>query len=95
MKQFKEIDDKWTNHLMVLAAFRYCLGRETYIVSECVNWLCEFWEDIQKPTQDRIISETMDALDADLAGDKPDKECWQSLLVFAGKKAAPHETATY
>jgi hypothetical protein len=25
--------------LMVVAAFRYCLGRQSYIVSDCVEWL--------------------------------------------------------
>lgn len=29
--------------LMVVAAFRYCLGRMTYIVSDCTEWLIEIW----------------------------------------------------
>lgn len=29
--------------LMAIAAFRYCLGRRTYIVSDCVEWLRENW----------------------------------------------------
>jgi hypothetical protein len=31
------------NDLMVVAAFRYCCGRQTYIVSVCANWLIEVW----------------------------------------------------
>lgn len=29
--------------LMATAAFRYCLGRMTYIVSDCADWLIEQW----------------------------------------------------
>ena len=29
--------------LMVLAAFRYCLGRQTYIVNACADWLIDVW----------------------------------------------------
>lgn len=29
--------------LMAIAAFRYCLGRMTYIVSDCADWLIEQW----------------------------------------------------
>jgi hypothetical protein len=28
---------------MVMAAFRYCLGRQTYIVGACADWLIEIW----------------------------------------------------
>jgi hypothetical protein len=29
---------------MATAAFRYCLGRQTYIVGECEKWLIENWQ---------------------------------------------------
>ncbi len=29
--------------LMAIAAVRYCLGRQTYIVSDCVTWLIVAW----------------------------------------------------
>ena len=29
--------------LMVTAAFRYCCGRQTYIVGACADWLIEQW----------------------------------------------------
>ena len=31
------------NQLMVIAAFRYCVGRQTYIVGACADWLIEVW----------------------------------------------------
>ena len=30
--------------LMVISAFRYCLGRMTYIVGDCEQWLFANWE---------------------------------------------------
>ncbi len=35
--------DYGPDDLMVIAAFRYCCGRQTYIVSECVDWLIKNW----------------------------------------------------
>ena len=29
--------------LMTIAAVRYCLGRRTYIVGDCVDWMREHW----------------------------------------------------
>jgi hypothetical protein len=31
--------------LMSMAAFRYCLGRMTYIVTECVDWIIPNWDN--------------------------------------------------
>jgi hypothetical protein len=33
--------------LMALAAVRYCLGRMSYIVGDCVNWLVQQWPNIK------------------------------------------------
>ena len=34
--------------LMAIAAFRYCLGRQTYIVGDCAEWLCEQWPSLPR-----------------------------------------------
>ena len=39
---------------MVLAAFSYCLGRQTYIVSDCVEWIVSNWGDFSESTRKRI-----------------------------------------
>lgn len=31
------------DHLMVIAATRYCLGRMSYIVGDCADWLIKIW----------------------------------------------------
>ena len=42
------------NALMVTAAFRYCCGRQTYIVGACADWLIENWAKFPKNVRDVI-----------------------------------------
>ena len=42
---------------MVIAAFRYCLGRMTYIVSDCCDWLIEQWPYFSEDTKSIIRRE--------------------------------------
>lgn len=72
---------EWGYHnLMVLAAFRYCLGRQSYIVGSCVSWLIEYWEEIDPNTKKIILEETIDCLNKGLAGDNCDVEQWKKLV---------------
>ena len=41
-----EFKDFGRDDLMAVAAFRYCCGRMTYIVSDCADWLVEQWPNI-------------------------------------------------
>ena len=40
------MDDYGDRDMMVICAFRYCLGRRTYVVSECVAWLIRAWDKL-------------------------------------------------
>ena len=40
------------DHLMIIAATRYCLGRMTYIVSDCADWLIKIWPLLSPSTQE-------------------------------------------
>ncbi len=93
MRSIKEMNDKWENHLMVLAAFRYCLGRQTYIVSECIDWLISIWDEVRRIPKNLIIGEIMDALEGDCAGDPCDGKSWRAFLVWAEEKATSEEVA--
>jgi hypothetical protein len=42
------------DELMVIAAFRYCLGRMTYIVGDCADWLIENWAAFDDETREII-----------------------------------------
>jgi hypothetical protein len=39
------LEEAWgMNGLMATSAFRYCLGRMTYIVGECADWIIANWD---------------------------------------------------
>jgi hypothetical protein len=46
--------------LMALAAVRYCLGRRSYIVGDCVDWLHHQWPHMQTSIQ-ALIARDVDA----------------------------------
>jgi len=58
------------DHLMVIAAFRYCLGRMTYIVGDCASWLIKIWPFISVQTQNIIKRDIEEAF----ARDDEDRE---------------------
>lgn len=53
------------NQLMVTAAFRYCLGRRTYIVGVCVDWIIEHWEAFSESTKELIKRELEEEFETD------------------------------
>lgn len=50
--------------LMVTAAVRYCLGRQTYIVNSCADWLIEQWPNISERCKS-VIKRDVDQAIAD------------------------------
>lgn len=53
------------DHLMVIAATRYCLGRMTYIVSDCEQWLIELWPSLPEYTRNIIKRDIEEAFKRD------------------------------
>lgn len=51
--------------LMAVAAVRYCLGRMTYIVGDCADWLIEQWPNLTLVGQRMIIRDVEDAFTLD------------------------------
>jgi hypothetical protein len=64
-KPIKLVDPWGFDDLMVMAAFRYCLGRRTYVVGCCVDWLIDNWKHFSEGVRDLITRELRDALDDD------------------------------
>lgn len=52
-------------HLMVVAAFRYCLGRMTYISGACADWIIARWPDFPPEAQQLIRRELEEAFKCD------------------------------
>ncbi len=51
--------------MMAVAAFRYSLGRMTYIVSDCADWLCEQWPNIAENAKKVIQRDLEEAFKRD------------------------------
>ena len=73
---------------IILSAFRYALGRQTYIVRLTVDWLIYHWNGIPPRTRDLIERDLEEAFRADKRGvhysplgGECDKEDWTRLLT--------------
>ena len=85
--------------LMAIAAVRYCLGRMTYITSDCSEWLVQQWPNI-KPSARAVIQRDIDEAfacddEAREAGDsfRPlgwdcDRAVWQKVRELWAPNAA-------
>lgn len=69
--------------LMAIAAFRYSLGRRTYIVSECARWIKREWPRLHKRDRMIIPREIQEAAERDALGDECDKAEWLAILELA------------
>ena len=74
-----------------ICAFRYCLGRMTYIVGDCVDWLCREWPLLSEHARqiiERDLREAIESDDRDRASGASFKtlgwdcyrQLWESLL---------------
>lgn len=49
-----KVDKYGRGDLMAIAAFRYCCGRMSYIVSDCADWLISVWPELSDNTKTTI-----------------------------------------
>ena len=79
--------------LMAIAAFRYCLGRQSYIVGDCEDWMIQQWPGFPPNVRQVIERDLREAIqrddDAREHGDqyKPlgmdmDRACWLRVLAM-------------
>lgn len=65
---------------LILAGFRYCLGRMTHVSSSCASILIETWDKLPADIQATIASEISLALAGNGAGMSSDVEGWAAVL---------------
>jgi hypothetical protein len=70
---------------IVIAAFRYTLGRRSYAVSITTQWLIKNWDNIGINNQNLIRREIQEALDTHSAGMKMDEQRWIQVLARGEK----------
>jgi len=66
-------------------AFRYCLGRASYAVGDCIDWLRSVWNRLQPNTRTVILRDIQEAVDRNEVGIKPYRMAW---LRFAKEMQA-------
>lgn len=69
-----------TQKNLIFCAFRYCLGRKTYVVSDMVECLIEDWCELDKSMQVKIKLEIKSAILIDRAGMDMDIKEWEKIL---------------
>lgn len=72
--------------LMILAACRYCLGRRSYIVGRCQEWLQAQWPLVEEGTRANITRDIVAALMKNEAGDQADWITWRNFAYWAWKQ---------
>ena len=65
---------------ILFMAFRYALGRATYVVGEVVNTIIANWDSISPSLKYLIQKETQTALDKKQAGWEMDEKQWRRVL---------------
>jgi hypothetical protein len=71
---------------MLLCAFRYALGRRTYITGTVSDWLIFYWPIIQTPWQQQIQEDILVAINRHDAGDDCDVKNWEKVLALPVSK---------
>jgi len=69
--------------LMAMAAHRYCLGRQSYIVGSCIEWLRCWWPQLEIKTRNVIVRDTLEALQDHHAGGDCDERGWRQFFFWA------------
>ena len=70
---------------IIFYAFRYCLGRQTYAVSDFVHEVIYLAEKLHIRTKTIMIKEINEALETDRAGADIDKAQWIRLKAILEK----------
>ena len=71
------------DQLMAMAAHRYCLGRTSYIVGSCNEWLMATWDDFEPNTRNTMVRDTVEAIARGCAGHEYDSAGWERFVEWA------------
>jgi hypothetical protein len=69
------------DQLMVTAAHRYCLGRSSYIVGSCIEWLNDIWYQLSPNSKFVILRDTIEAIVQHRAGHASDERDWRRFVI--------------
>lgn len=72
--------------MLLISAFRYALGRRTYIVGQTIAYLKEDWDIFSAWQQKQIQGDIKQAIEVKCAGDEWDADNWKRVLEFKVKE---------
>ena len=75
--------------LMVMAAHRYCLGRESYIVGAALDWLWKHREHFENNTKFVLVVDTVKALMDGHTGADSDTKGWRDFALNLYNEMSP------
>lgn len=67
--------------LIVTAAFRYAIGRDTYIVKHIIDWVLKNQKSIPHETLDSMVNEVSEYLSRQLVRQRPEWERFLGAIV--------------
>ncbi len=67
---------------LLIQSFRYCLGRKTYAVGDCVETLTQYWRELLSFQQKQIQEDITRAILANQAGMQMDVDEWKKILLL-------------
>lgn len=67
---------------VLFMAFRYALGRRTYVVNYIVEVLTDNWHDISDRIKAKVKEEITEAIEQSLGGDDMDVREWNKILYL-------------
>ena len=71
------------DNIVLLCAFRYALGRRTYITGVISEEIERNWNKISEEHQNIILKEIKEAIETENAGDiHCDVPCWKKILAL-------------
>jgi hypothetical protein len=68
------------NEDTLFCAFRYALGRRSYITHNIADQLIKNWHLLHKNTQEQIVNEIAKAIENNRAGDNIDEQIWLQVI---------------
>ena len=95
-KKVKELGplDDLDGQIMIMAAHRYCLGRHTYVVPACIDWLKKWWDKFEGNTKAVIVRDTIEELQDHTWGSPlydMDAKLWKHFAEWAYNKLTEEE----
>ena len=70
------------DQLMVLCALRYCLGRSSYIVADCIEFLKAHFDAFDSDIQDLVKKEVEEFLEENTHVSVLDRNEWKAFLEY-------------